>query len=197
MTKPSLGVSGSDNGLLDQQDHEGAGVDVVKQAGNEADEQSENPSSVDSSLENVFGPGATLLAKKLESNSDKNEELIRSDTEQNSDSEVEHLNASTSAKDLRKKRVRKNIKLGDLSNIEGKMDNQGASSEGEHSEEAIKEVKKPRLVESSETKEEANDIEIFEEKNSMEEDEKKMSEELSEEKMGDKDHTEGLRLILR
>ena len=64
LTKPSLGVSGSDNGLLDQQDHEGVGVDVVKQAGNEADEQSDNPPSLDSSLENVFGAGATLLAKK-------------------------------------------------------------------------------------------------------------------------------------
>ena len=77
--------------------------------------------------------------------------------------------------------------------MNGKMENQGASSEGEHSEEAIKEVKKPRLVESSETKEEANDIEIFEEENFIEEDEKKKSEELSEEKMGDKDHTEGLK----
>ena len=37
LTKPSLGVSGSDNGLVDQQDHEGVGVDVLKQAGNEAD----------------------------------------------------------------------------------------------------------------------------------------------------------------
>merc|ERR1719430_494378 len=42
-TKPSLGVSGSDNGLLDHQDDEGDGVDggveVVKQAGKEVEEQ--------------------------------------------------------------------------------------------------------------------------------------------------------------
>ena len=128
LTKPSLCVSGSD-GLFDQQDHEEVGVDVVKQAGNEADGQSENPPSLDSSLETVFGPGATLLAKELGNISDKKEEPVTSDAEQNSDSEVEHLNASTPAKDQRKKRVRKNTKFGELSSNEGIMDNQGASSE--------------------------------------------------------------------
>ena len=80
------------------------------QAGNEVEEQNENPPSLDSSLEAVFGPGATQLSKELENNSDKKEELIISDTEHDSDSEVEHLNGSSPTKDQRKKRVRKNMK---------------------------------------------------------------------------------------
>ena len=72
------GVSGSENGLVnqqsyevvgvdvaqqagnedDEQSYEVVGVDVARQAGNEDDEQSENPLSLDSSLETVFGPGA-------------------------------------------------------------------------------------------------------------------------------------------
>ena len=139
-------------------------------------------------MEVVFGPGATLLAKELENNSDKKEEIITSDTEQNSDNEIEHMDASTLAKDQRKKRVRKNIKCGDLSSIEGVLDNQSASSEEEHSEE----VKKPRLRESSETHED-NNIGIVEKENIIAGDITKNSEELSEGKMGDEDHTEGLK----
>ena len=159
-TQSSLGVSGSDNGLLDEQGHEGVGVEVVKQAGNEVEEQSENPPSLDSSLETVFGPGATQLAKELENDSGKKEELVTSDTEHNSDSEVEHLNGSTPEKDQQKKRGRKNINLGDLNSIKGTMDNHGASSEEELSGEAIKELKKPRLGESSKTHEKDNDREF-------------------------------------
>ena len=93
-------------------------------------------------MEIVFGPGATLLSKELAGISDKNEEL--SDTEVNSDSEIEDLNGSTPPKDQRKKRVRNIIKSGDESSIK----------EGEHSEEVSKEVKKPRLGESGETRKE-------------------------------------------
>ena len=120
---------------------------MVKQAGNEADEQSENPTSLDSSLETVFGPGATQLAKELENNSDKMEEHITSETEHDSDSEVEHPIGSSPVKDKRKKRVRKNTKPGDLSSIKGIKDNSGVSSEEENSEseEATKKVKKARL----------------------------------------------------
>ena len=100
---------------------------------------------------------------------DKKEELITSDTEVNSDSEVEHLDVSTLAKDQRKKRVRGNIKLGDQSSIKVNVDNHGASSEGEHSEEAIKKVKKPRLGE--------NEDRTFN------------SEELTEGNGGNEDHT--------
>ena len=106
----------------------------------------------------MFGTGATLLAKELKSNSDKKEVIISSGTEVNSDSEVEHLKVSTPAKNRRKKRVRSNIEFGDQSSFEGKIDNHGASSEGEHSEEAIKEVKKPRLGESGENDDEVENI---------------------------------------
>ena len=67
-------------------------------------------------------------------------------------------------------------------------DNHGVSSEEEHSEEAIKEVKKPRLVESSESQEGNSDEEILENRNKAE-DKTGNSEELEEEKVGDNDHT--------
>ena len=111
---------------------------------------------------------------------------MTSDTEQNSANEMEH------PKDQRKKRVRKNIKIGELSSMEGEMDNHGASSEGEHSEEASKEVKKPRLGENNGTNEEDNNVEILKTGNTAEE-KNINSEELSEGKMGDKDDTEGLK----
>ena len=149
------------------------GVDASHQAGNDADEQSEILPSLDSSLERVFGPGTTLLAKELESHTEKKEELVSSETELISDNEVEYLNVSTPAKDKRKKRVRNNTKFEDLSTIKGIKDNHDAYSEGENSEEPIKEVKKPRLRESSKTHEDNNNIE-----------------ELAEEKVVDKDHTE-------
>ena len=89
--RPSLGVSRSDNDLIDHQAKEVVEVDDDQQVGNEEEEQSvtgsdevvgvdvdqqegnkdeEIHSSLDSSLETVFGPGATLLARELESNSD-------------------------------------------------------------------------------------------------------------------------------
>ena len=169
LTKPSLVVSGSDNGVFDQQGHGSVGVEAVMQAGNEVEEESENPPSLDSSLEIVFGPGATQLAKELENISDKNEELMISDSEQDSDSAVEDPNGSSPAKDQRKKRVRKNIKSGDgdLSNITGIKDNSDVSTEGENPEEDTQEVKKPRLGEGN-------------------------NEKLAEGGVEDKDHTEGL-----
>merc|ERR1719430_3027923 len=60
-----------------------------------------------------------------------------SDSEQDSDSAVEDPNGSSPAKDQRKKRVRKNIKSGDLR---------------ENPEEATQEVKKPRLGEGNNEK---------------------------------------------
>ena len=170
-------------------------MDVAQQAGNKGESQTETPLSLDSSLERVFGPGATLLAKKLESYSDKREEINTSDTELNSDSEVGHVNVSTPAKDQRKKRVRPNIKFGDISSIKGIKDNHGASSEGEHSEEAVKEVKKPRLGENSETQtsEEDDNIEILEKENIIEENNSNHSEDLEEEKVGEKYNTEELK----
>ena len=87
--------------------------------------------------------------------------------------------------------MRKNIKFGDLNSIEGIMNNHGASSEGEHSEEAFKELKKPRLGKSSETHGEVNDIEGLEKENIIVGDTTNNYEELSEGKGGDKDQTEG------
>ena len=58
---------------------------------------------------------------------------------------------------------------------------------------AIKEVKKLKLGESSETNEENNDLGILGKENIVNEDKTINSEELSEGKIGDKDHTEGLK----
>ena len=76
--------------------------------------------------------------------------------------------------------------------FQGFEDSAGVSSEEEHSEEAIKEVKKPRLGGSSETKEANKDNGTLEEGN-MAEDKTNNSEELAEEKVGDNVHTNGLR----
>ena len=72
------------------------------------------------------------------------------------------------------------------------MDNQGASSEGEHSEEARKEVKKPRLGEGGGAHEEDNNVQMLGNENIVE-NKTKNSEEPSDGKMEDKDHTEGLK----
>ena len=192
LDQPSLGGPGHVEGLLDQQDHKGVGVDVALSTGNEGEEQSEFPPlSLDSSLEMVFGPGATMLANELESNSDKRKELQISDTQVNSDNEVELVNVSTPSKDQRKKRVRKNINLGDINSIKGIKDNSAVSSEEENSGEATNEVKKPRLGgEGSETHEEDN-IQTLENKNIIVEENTNHSEELAEEIVENKDHTEG------
>ena len=195
LAQPSLGGSRSDEELLDQEDHKGDGVDVAQSAENEGEEQSEFPPSLDSSLETVFGPGATMLAKELENNSDKRDELKTSEAELNSDSEVELVNVSSPAKDQRKKRVRNNIKVGELGSIRGIKDNSCVSSEGENSEETTKEVKKPRLGgESSESETlEKDNIHALENRNVILEENTNHSEELAEEMVEDKDHhTEGL-----
>ena len=104
--------------------------------------------------------------------------------------------------------MRKNIEVGDLCSIKGIKDNTRVSSEGEHSEEPAKEVKKPRLLEgeNSETHEEdssgetmgnennskENDnVEALGNTNVLTEDENK-SEEIADDTPGEKDNTEGL-----
>ena len=57
----------------------------------------------------------------------------------------------------------------------------------------MKDVKKPRLEESSETYEEDNNIEILDTENIIAENRTINSGELSEGKVGDKDHTKGLK----
>ena len=83
----------------------------------------------------------------------------------------------------------------DISSIKGIKDNHGASSEGEHSQEAVKEVKKPRLGENSETQtsEEDDNIEILVKENVIEEINSNHSEDLEEEKVGEKYNTEELK----
>ena len=85
--------------------------------------------------------------------------------EQNSDNDVEHPKVNTPTRDQRNKR-----------------DNHDASSEGEHSGEIIKEVKKPRLGERSESHE----------GNIIADDKINNTEEHEEGKVGEKDHNEGL-----
>ena len=158
----------------------------------------------------MFGPGATLLAKRLESLPENKEELKTSDTEQNSDSEVENVNASTPSKEKRKKRGRKNVKVGDLCSIKGIKDNTRVSSEGEHSEEPAKEIKKPRLLEGENSeshdedssggtvgkenisKENDNNVEALGNTNVLVEDKDK-SEEMADDTPWDKVDTEGLK----
>ena len=91
------------------------------------------------------------------------------------------MNASTPSKEQRKKRVRNNFKFGDSNSIQEIKDKSGASSEGEHSEEAAKEVKKPRLLrgESSETLEEDNDSDILGDENIITKDKTNDSKELA------------------
>ena len=81
--------------------------------------------NIDSTLEKVFGPGATRLAIEFQGDKDK---LISSSSD-SSDLD-ENFSESTPAKDQRKKRGRRNKKFGDLSGI---------------SEVIINEPKKPRL----------------------------------------------------
>ena len=94
------------------------------------------------------------------------------------------MKVSTPSKDQGKKRVRKIFNIGEVSSIQGIKDNHGVSSEGEHSEEAVKEVKKPRLGESRKTQEEEGIVE---------EDKTDSSEEHAEEIGEVKDNTTGLK----
>ena len=71
-----------------------------------------NTDNLDSTLEKVFGPGATRLAIEFQREKD---ELISSSSD-SSDLD-ENISESTPAKDQRKKRGRRNRKFGDLSGI--------------------------------------------------------------------------------
>ena len=97
--------------------------------------------------------------------------------------EFENGKVSTPSRDQKKKRGRKNFNVGEVNSFQRVKDNHGVTSEGEHSEEAVKGVKKPRLVESSESQEEEGNIA---------EDKTDSNEEIAEEIVGNKDHTTGL-----
>ena len=91
--------------------------------------------NIDSSLEKVFGPGATRLAIKFQGDKD---EVISSSSDT---SDVDdNINESTPAKEQRKKRARRNLKFGDLSGISEVIKN---------------ECKKPRLGDEEESFEES------------------------------------------
>ena len=118
----------------------------------------------DSSLEKVFGPGATELAMRLERGTGKEGSLKSGISDSISDSDNEltdgtELTFSTPAKEQRKKRERK---FGDMSGISGLKAQHDISSEGEPSGGTNKEVKKPRLAESMGTKEDEKKNEVFE-----------------------------------
>ena len=105
----------------------------------------------DSSLEKVFGPGATELAMRLERGTGREGSI--SDSVSDSDNELTdgtELTFSTPAKEQRKKRERK---FGDISGISGFEAQHDISSEGDPSGGTNKEVKKPRLAESMGTEE--------------------------------------------
>ena len=89
----------------------------------------------DSTLEKVFGPGATRLA--IEFQGDKDEVISSSSDISDVD---DNISESTPAKEQRKKRARRNLKFGDLSGISEVIKN---------------ECKKPRLGDEEESFEES------------------------------------------
>ena len=113
---------------------------------------SSGKSQCDSSLEKVFGSGATKLAKKLDEGIGEEGGPKSSISDSVSDSDNE-LAFSTPAKEQRKKRERNNIKFGDISGISGLIAQHDISSDGEPQGGTDKEVKKPRLAESMDTEE--------------------------------------------
>ena len=97
---------------------------------------------LDTSLERVFGRGATMLAIEFEGGSKSS-----SSSDSSSDSE-EGMSVSTpDREDVGKKRMRvgRDERFGDLSGISGVGDHQLSCSEGEISEDGLSDVKKPRL----------------------------------------------------
>ena len=117
----------------------------------------------DSSLEKVFGSGATKLAMRLERGTGNEGSPKSSISDSVSDLDSEST-VSTPAKEQRKKRERK---FGDISGIPELKAQHDLSSEGEPSGGTNKEVKKPRLTENLGTEE-------YEEGNEEESELKKM-----------------------
>ena len=102
--------------------------------------------TLDTSLERVFGQGATMLALEFEGGTGGTAESKESSSEQSSEEE-EDVSASTPSRDeVGKKRLRGKTKFGDISGISGLKGNHELSSDGETSEDADNEVKKPRLA---------------------------------------------------
>ena len=115
-----------------------------------SDGESQKAETINSSLEKVFGPGATMLAIEFQEEKD---ELSVSSSE-TSDVE-ENIGISTPTKDQRMKRVRSNIKFGNLSGISEVRDSLQVSSDGEQFEVTKNDFKKPRLGVKDESDEES------------------------------------------
>ena len=96
--------------------------------------------NLDSTLENVFGPGATMLAIEFQGK----EYEINISSSDTSDGD-ENIGTSTPAKDQRKKRGRRNIQFGNISEISEVRDSIEVSSDGEQPGVIKNESKKPRL----------------------------------------------------
>ena len=103
--------------------------------------------TLDTSLERVFGTGATLLAIEFEGGSEARVESEESSSDSSSESE-ECMSVSTPSRDeVGKKRSRGRAKFGNISGISGLEGNHElSSSEGDISEDVDKEIKKPRLA---------------------------------------------------
>ena len=96
--------------------------------------------TLDTSLERVFGQGATRLAIEFEGGSGG-----KSESDSSSDSEVDVTAVSTPSRDeIGKKRLRGFKEFGNLSGISGKATHE-MSSEGDSTEDE-NEVKKPRIA---------------------------------------------------
>jgi hypothetical protein len=104
------------------------------------DEVSGRSFTLDTSLERVFGSGATMLAIEFEG---ATEVVDPGPSGSSSDSEKEMTFSTPAREEIRKKRVRGNSSFGNLSGISEVKENNELSSEEETSEEA---VKKPRLT---------------------------------------------------
>ena len=98
--------------------------------------------TLDTSLERVFGQGATMLAIEFEGGSGERGESKDSISDASSDSEVDVTAISTPSK----KRIRGGMNFGNLSGISGLKATHELSSDDESSLDPDNEVKKPRLA---------------------------------------------------
>ena len=128
--------------MLDRVDSSLLGPDRISTLfeGRGRDEVSGRSFTLDTSLERVFGRGATMLAIEFEGAT----EVVDPSTSGSSSYSEKEITFSTPARDeVSKKRVRGNSSFGNLSGISEVKANHEFSSEEEMSEDA---VKKPRLT---------------------------------------------------
>ena len=105
-------IVGGEEGLQDEGEHGEIQQQRLERDEVQSDGGVQKTENIDSSLEKVFGPGATRLAIEFQGDKDG---LISSSSD-TSDLD-DNISESTPAKDQRKKRARRNLKFGDLSGI--------------------------------------------------------------------------------